>query len=122
MATHTFRLQDGFTIAGTAHWEVELREPTAEDSLAATEAAERPVATPVGWQLLVSPARLGLEIALRQVVRIDDYAGPLTRAELKGLSARDLNALLEEAAALEGLAAQAGEEAVRRGRGDQGAA
>lgn len=122
MATHTFRLQDGFKIAGAIHYEVELREPTAEDSLAATEAAERPVATPAGWQLMVSPSRLGLEIALRQVVRIDDYAGPLTRAELKGLSARDLNSLLQEAGALEGIAAQAGTEAARRGRGDQGAA
>lgn len=90
----TETLLDGLTIGDTTHREAVLRDPTAADIIDATEAAEKPVQLADGtYAMAVSHARLGLEVMRRCVVRIGDHPGPLTMAELKKLSGRDLSLL-----------------------------
>ncbi|SDH88577.1 phage tail assembly protein [Roseospirillum parvum] len=119
MATHTLTLRDGLKVGDTVARDVVLREVTAGDIFAATAAAERPVATPQGWQLLVSDQRLGVELLARQIARIGDRDGPLTVAELATLSGHDLG-LLQRAASELDAAGAAALEATARGIGERG--
>lgn len=97
MATIKFTLTDGLTVGKTINKDVELREVSAGDLIDATEDAERVVLTGEGYQLLTSPTMVGLHTLCRQIVRIGDHPGPLTIAELKKLSGRDLNMIQDEA-------------------------
>ncbi len=101
MATTTVTLSPGLKVGEIDHTLAELREATAGDHIEATEESEKVIATPEGFQLLASPTLVGLNTLRRQVVRIGDYRGPLSLAELKKLSAHDLSLLQEAAMALE---------------------
>ncbi|WP_413207971.1 phage tail assembly protein [Rhodospirillum sp. A1_3_36] len=113
----TVTLTDGLTVGDVTHTEVELRKLSAGDILDATEAAERAVATPAGWVLLVSDARAGVEILRRQIARIGDHKGPLSLAEFRKLSEADLGIIRNAATHLD--AAQVDAEALAaRGRSE----
>jgi phage FluMu protein gp41 len=102
VATATETLRDGLTVGETTHREAELREATVADLIDATAEAERLVQTPAGEHVIVpSQTMLGLHVLRRQVLRIGTHAGPLTLAELRKLSAYDLNALQAAALRLE---------------------
>jgi phage FluMu protein gp41 len=107
VATATETLRDGLTVGETTHREAELREATAADLIDATAEAERLVQTPSRdgqsgeWVIVPSQTMLGLHVLRRQVLRIGTHAGQLTLAELRKLSAYDLNALQAAALRLE---------------------
>lgn len=95
-------LTDGFKIGEHLHTEAELKECSAGDLIDATVDAERLVATREGdYVLVASPTLVGMHALRRQIVRIGEHQGPLTLAELKRLSGRDLNLLRNSAQALE---------------------
>jgi phage FluMu protein gp41 len=101
MATIKVTLKDGLKIGEETHLEAELREANAGDMLDATEESERAVLTPEGYKLLISPTQVGAQTLCRQIVKIGSHPGPLTMAELKKLSGRDLNTLQNKAMQLE---------------------
>lgn len=94
-------LVDGLKIGEEIHREAVLREATAGDMIEATEDSEMPVMTPEGYQLLVSNTRVGVNMLCRQIVSIGGHPGPLTLAEIKKLSATDLNLLNQAAESLQ---------------------
>lgn len=94
-------LENGFKVGDKVHAEAELRLPTAGDIIDAGVDAERAVFTPQGWVLLSSPTLIAQHVLCKQIVRIGEHQGPLTLAELKLLSARDLQLLQEAADALD---------------------
>lgn len=113
MANTTVTLIKGLKIGESVHLEAELREATVADMVDGASDAERVVATPDGYQLVASPTRTSLEVLRRQIVRIGDHQGPLSLAELKMLSAKDLELLNLAADGLEQATVRAVEE---RGR------
>ncbi|KJS28555.1 MAG: hypothetical protein VR64_23975 [Desulfatitalea sp. BRH_c12] len=111
MATVKVVLKTGLTIGEAVHLEAEIREASAGDLIEATDESEKVIKTPDGYQLIASPTLVGLNVLRRQIVRVGDYAGPLSIAELKKLSSADLSLLQEsaeqlETASLAGLAAR----------------
>lgn len=78
-----------------------LREATSGDVMEGTEESEKAVLTPDGYQLIVSPSRLGLAVLRRQIVSIGDVKGPISIAELKRLSTEDMKILQAAAEELE---------------------
>ncbi len=119
MANTTIMLADGLTVGDVAHKLVELKEYTAGDLIDACAAAEKVVYTEQGPALVASPTVTDMELLRRQIVRIGDHKGPLSMAELRRLSGRDLDALRNASGALDHGAALA---AANRGRlaGSQG--
>lgn len=113
MVNHSVQLNDGFKVGDATHKVAELRYPKAGDLIDANQESEVPVSTPSGYQLMVSPTLIGAHVLRRQVVRIGDYEGPLTLAELKRLSQTDLNLLQAEAERMDNALAEA---LVARGR------
>ena len=101
MATVKCTLNAGITIKDVVHLEAEIREATAADLIDATDESEKLVRTPDGYELLASPTLVGLNTLRRQIVRIGEYKGPLSIAELKKLTATDLSLLQEKAVQLE---------------------
>lgn len=101
MATVKCTLKHGLKIGEVTHVEAEIREATGGDLIDATDESEKVVLTPEGYQLLSSPTLVGLNTLRRQIVRVGEYKGPLTIAELKKLSATDLSLLQEKALQLE---------------------
>lgn len=97
MLTKTVPLVDGLTSGDQTFIEAILKAPDAGDIIDASLESEKPVQTPQGWQLLVSPVLLEQHVLRRQVLSIGDFQGPLTMAELKKLSQADLQ-LLQAAA------------------------
>jgi phage FluMu protein gp41 len=113
MARNTITLIDGITIGDTVHTEAELREYTAGDIIDACDAAEKLVPGENGPMLVASPSRVDAELLCRQIVRLGSHKGPLTLAELRRLSGRDLALLQGAASALDSGGMQA---AQQRGR------
>ena len=101
MRTDTVTLEKGLTVGKVTHLEATIREATAEDIIDATEEAEKVVMTEDGPALVASPTFVGLHTMRRQVVSIGGHDGPLTVAELKLLSAIDLNLIQHTAQKLE---------------------
>lgn len=91
------QLKDGLKVGEETHRDFVLRKPTAGDLFDATEAAEKLVPTPDGPALVVSNARLGVEVLRRQIVSIGPVQGPISLTELRLLSQDDL-AILQDAA------------------------
>lgn len=116
MATVTCILNKGLMIGETTHKDAEIREATAGDLIDATEESEKVVLTPDGYQLVASPTMVGLNTLRRQIVRIGEYPGPLTLAELKKLSSKDISLLQEQAEIVESASLK---EFADRGRVDQ---
>ena len=115
MATITRELQDGLTIGDKKHTRAEIREYTAGDLIDASSAAERVVYTDAGPVFVTSPTLMDMELMTRQVVRIGEHKGPLSIAELRKLSGRDLMTLQMMVKALDSGAAN---EVASRGRSD----
>ena len=114
MAETTITLLQGLKVGDVAQTECVLREPTAGDVIAASEAAEKLVNGPNGPELVTSPTLVGINTLLRQVVRIGDITGPLDRDVLNKLSADDLDLMQGAAVKLE----TASRELATRGRSD----
>lgn len=114
MATVNVTLKDGLTVGEHVYKDAEIREAGAGDMIDATEESERAVFIEgEGYKLLVSSTMLGLNTLCRQIVKIGEHPGPFTMAELKKLSARDLNLLQEKAIMLENASLEGSEQ---RGR------
>ena len=104
MGSITVTLTRGLLVGDEAQLEAELREPTAGDVIDAGQEAERVVMTAEGPELVSSPSLLGALVLCKQVVRIGTVQGPLKLADLKKLSALDLQRLQEKAQELEAAA------------------
>jgi phage FluMu protein gp41 len=122
MASAKFQLQDGYLVGEKKLLDVELREVTAGDIVEAQADSEKLVHTSEGWQFVLSPSAVGINVLRRQIVRIGDVDGPLSVKDICRLSARDLERLQSEADALEqaALAATASQGAAQRGRSEPG--
>ena len=101
MAQDKFSLVDGLKIGDTVLKVVTLRDATAGDIIEAQEESEKPVNTPDGYELLVSPGLLAVNVMRRQIVSIDDSCGPISLAEIKKLTPIDLSLIQEKADQLE---------------------
>lgn len=118
MAEITVPLIHGLKIGEIVHREAVLRELTVADLIEAGAAAERVVEAGGRAQLAQSPTLAGIEMLCRQVIRIGDHPGPLTRGEIMRLHVDDFLLLQHMAEGLDQAAARAVEEAAARGRGD----
>lgn len=100
-----FDLKDGLKIGMgadvTTHKECVLGKVTTAMMLEAREAAERPVATPDGYQLVISPTRLRIELIRRRIKNIGDIQGPISEKELKSLSDDDMEIIGEKMEAMD---------------------
>lgn len=95
-------LEDGVKYGDDTHYVLTVRAPNTGMMIDARDAAERPVATPEGYQLLVSHSAMADEVLRRQVVRIgENIDGPLDLKAFRRLSTRDYDTLLEKAEALD---------------------
>ena len=119
MRTEPVTLEKGLTVGRVTHLNAIIREATAADIIDATEEAEKVVMTEDGPALVASPTFVGLHTLRRQVVSIGEHEGPLTVAELKLLSAIDLNLLQNTAQQLENAALA---EVAKRGCSNSGEA
>ena len=117
MATLTITLTDGFKLGADILTEAVLREPTAGDVIDAQEESEKLVQTVDGPRLVSSPTRCGTGMLRRQIVRIGNLEGPLSREDLSRLTPRDLGTLQNAAGKLED--ASFAEVLAERGRGDR---
>lgn len=93
MAKVTGHLKKGLVVGEKRHRAFVLRTLTAGDVVAAQEESERLIQTPDGYQLVSSPAKMGVELLRRQVVQIGEVKGPLEIFQLSLLSATDLEIL-----------------------------
>lgn len=114
MAAITFPLHDGFKVGDVTHHEVALRELSPLDLIEASAESEKAVATPDGYQFLVSPTDMAINVLLRQIDSIGDFRGPFTRPMLSRFSRRDFELLQAKAEELD----HAVLETVLRGRAD----
>lgn len=96
MTQHSFTLIDGMRIGDELHQKCTVKEPSAGDILDAQQDAERLMATPSGYTLVISDAVLGFHLARRQITAIGELQGPITEKEMRLLSARDLNQIQQE--------------------------
>ena len=103
----------------TYHTEAVLGELNTGDLFDAQEDSERPVNTPAGWQLVGSPARLGVELLRRQVRKVGDIPGPLSPAMLRKLTTEDLAILQTASNKLDAAVAKAMEARGRDGAADR---
>ncbi len=101
MATIRATLSTGLKIGDAVYTEAEIREANAGDLIDATDESEKAVKTPDGYQLIASPTQVGLNTLRRQIVRVGEYKGPLSMAELRRLTAADLSVLQEKAQQLD---------------------
>ena len=117
MAATMVTLIHGLRVGESVLREAELRELTAGDILDAQDSAEKLVQTAAGPQLVASPARVGVELLRRQIVRIGDVAGPVSLGEIRKLHPDDLELLQRAAAQLDAAAAaETGHSVAERGR------
>jgi phage FluMu protein gp41 len=115
MASITVKLKHGWKIGETVHQEVILRELTPEDIVEASLESERAVMTEHGYQFMVSPTLMGVNSLLRQIEKVGDFNGAITRKMLARLDREDFERLQMESELLD----QAAMEAVtERGRTD----
>jgi len=115
MATVTVQLKHGWKIGETVHHEVILRELTPEDIIEASLESERAVMTEHGYQFMTSPTLMGVNSLLRQIDKVGDFNGAVTRNMLARLNREDFEKLQMESELLD----QAAMEAVtERGRTD----
>lgn len=115
MAKKTFTLLDGLQVGdGPVHKEVILRDLRAGDVIEATEDAERAYTADDGRiSIAASPTRVGMLILIKRIEKLGDLRMPLTEAEFKKLTLRDMNLINKMADEQEAQTALAA-----RGRGD----
>lgn len=116
MATITVPLKHGWKIGDTVHQEVTLRELTPEDIIEASLESERAVMTEHGYQFMLSPTLMGLNLVLRQLDQVGDFKGPFTRKMIARLHRDDWEVLQLEIEQID----RAGSEALQK-RGRPGA-
>jgi phage FluMu protein gp41 len=115
MAEITVTLKDGWKLGETIHHEVILRELSPQDIVEASLESERAVMTEHGYQFMLSPTLMGINILLRQIEQVGDFKGPFTQKMLSRLSRQDFEILQMEIDQLD----RAGSEALlKRGRSD----
>lgn len=100
-------LSSGLKIGQTTEKEVTLREASAGDMIDATSDAEKVVMTPDGYQLVASPALVGIGVLARQIEKLGSFDGAVTVSMLRGLTQADLAALQEAADKLDRAALEA---------------
>lgn len=93
----TVSLVDGLKVGEDVLKDAVLREITAGDILDAQEESEKLMLTPTGPQLVPSPSLVSTNVLRRQIVRIGNVNGPMSRKDLSRLSPHDLNLLQAEA-------------------------
>lgn len=93
MASITVQLKHGWKIGDTVHDEVTLRELSADDIVEASLESERAVMTEHGYQFMLSPTLMGVNLMLRQIEKIGDFNGGVTRAMLARLHRDDFETL-----------------------------
>ena len=102
MTTVKVTLEKGLKVGEVVDLEAEIREATAGDFIDASEESERLCATPDGnFALIASPSLVAIHILRRQIVRIGEYPGPITLAEMKKLSGGDLGRIQVKAEELD---------------------
>ena len=112
MVKKTFTLLDGLQVGdGPVHKEVVLRDLRAGDVIEATEDAERAYDGRIS--IAASPTRVGMLILIKRIEKLGDLQMPLTEAEFKKLTLRDMNLINKMADEQEAQTALAA-----RGRGD----
>ena len=112
MVKKTFTLLDGLQVGdGPVHKEVVLRDLRAGDVIEATEDAEP--ADDGRISIAASPTRVGMLILIKRIEKLGDLQMPLTEAEFKKLTLRDMNLINKMADEQEAQTALAA-----RGRGD----
>lgn len=121
-------LKDGLTVGTVTYCRAILRQLTAGDVQAASEAAERLVSTATGdLALVTSPARMGQEMLRRQIARLEDdnggkFDGPLEPEDMARLTVTDLRELQMGVAILDAHVEKAVEGMAKRGRPAAGSA
>ena len=114
MVKKTFTLLDGLQVGdGPVHKEVVLRDLRAGDVIEATEDAERAYTDDGRISIAASPTRVGMLILIKRIEKLGDLQMPLTEAEFKKLTLRDMNLINKMADEQEAQTALAA-----RGRGD----
>lgn len=100
-----FELQDGLKVGigsdTVVHKSIEIGRITTALMFDAREAAERPMETPGGYQLAISPTRLHIELLRRRIKYIGDIQGPISERELKSLSDDDMEIIATRAQQLD---------------------
>lgn len=113
-----FKLTDGYKTAKGVYIDVVLKVPNAGDIMDSSQAAERVVATPEGFQLVLSPTLIGFEVLRRQIVSIGPVQGPISLDELRALSREDLQILQSKAEELDAAMLKQISEVAARGRSE----
>lgn len=110
MANTVVTLRDGLKIGETKHLDIEIRDVTAGDLIDATAESEKLVQVPgEGSQLVSSPTLVGANMLRRQIVRVGDYKGPLSLAELKLFSAFDFGLINSTIERMESVSLEVGQ-------------
>lgn len=115
MASITVKLKHGWKIGETVHQEVILRELTPEDIVEASLESERAVMTEHGYQFMVSPTLMGINSLLRQIDKVGDFNGGITRNMLGRLNREDWESIQMESEKLDMAVMEA---ITKRGRDD----
>lgn len=106
MAKIEFRLKHGLPFGkgddAELQYDVTLRELTVGDVLAAQEEAEKVVATPTGYVLVMSPTRLGIQTMRRQISAVGKIQGPLSLSDMEKLNPEDMTLISRHLNGLEG--------------------
>ena len=93
------KLKDGLKVGigddADIYHDCDICKVTTAILLEAREAAEKPVQTPDGYQLVLSPTRLHIELVRRRIKSIGDIKGPLSETELKSLSDDDMELIAD---------------------------
>jgi phage FluMu protein gp41 len=105
MATVSFTLVHGLKVGSDVLKDVVMRELTAGDIFAASEAAEKLAVVGEGkntsYEFVISPTLMAKETLRRQIVSIGTVKGPIGAAELASLHPADLLLLEKQSLVLE---------------------
>lgn len=121
MARHEFRLKHGLPFGkgddAEPQYDVTMCDCSSGDLIDARVESQQLLSTPDGYQLVLSPEHVGLNLLRRQIKSIGKILGPLSLAQLKSLELEDYEHLVNEAANLD--AAVFAERLSDRGRPDK---
>lgn len=96
MSNISFELQDGVTINGITHKEVELRSLTGGDIIESVEKANQVFLTPQGPVLIAPDIKIMVNALLRIIVKFGTMETPLSKVVFDKISAADLDILTEK--------------------------
>lgn len=107
MAKVVVELKDGIKVGAVTHKRIQLKTLTVGETLECTEAAEKVVITPTGYELVTSKAKLMFSLVVKQASLVDDPDLKLTETLMRGLSGSDFDLLMESSRTLEDAEARA---------------